>query len=399
MSSDLIFQIMKPEVQDFIFLHENEDEKKLVLKEREILGIPSAVIASQISGRRKAKFKLPLWFKTKGIIYPPSLNLEQSSSESTARLKASLIKKGNQGADLTGGFGIDTYFLSQRFKKFYYVELNPELLAIAKHNHSLLNATNIKYIHTSAEDYITQTKEIFDLIYIDPSRRNKQQKVFRIADCAPNVTELSDSLFQKSKQLLIKTSPLLDIKQGHVELRNVQKSIVVALDNECKEVLFLSDKSSSEPFQIEALDIDRDSGINSSFRFFPEEEKKTSSQFSPPQRWIYEPHTSILKAGAFKLIGSRYGIHKLHPNTHLYTSDAKIESFPGRIFRILNHLKLDKKIKEFFSNGEANILIRNFPLSVEEIKKKTGIKEGGTFFLICTQSDQNKHALMAERIN
>ncbi|HEY5826224.1 MAG TPA: RsmD family RNA methyltransferase [Cyclobacteriaceae bacterium] len=398
MASDQLFHIANPEIQEYIFLHENEDEKKLVLAHKEIFGVPSSLIANQIQGRRKAKHKIDLWYKTKGIVYPPSINLEQSSSAATAKFKSSLLTKGKVGVDLTGGLGIDTFFLSQKFEKFYYVEPNESLLAIAKHNHSLLDATNIQYINSSAEEFLVQTKEYFDMIFIDPSRRNNQQKVFKLADCVPDVSSLLSSFLKSSEKILIKASPLLDIQQGQRELQNVEKVFAVSVHNEVKELLFLITKETSPSPTIETVDLNSNAELIHSFVFHAEEEKSAVADLSPPLRFLYEPVASILKAGAFKTVGIRHQIYKLHPSTHLFTSENKIDSFPGKTFKIIQRGKLDKKLKDLFPDGHANILTRNYPLSVEEIKKKTGLKEGGELFLICAQGEKEKHVLVAERV-
>jgi hypothetical protein len=397
MFSEAFLRIADPIIQDYLSFHENEDEKKLVLSHKEILGISSSLIASQIAGRRKAKHKLPLWYGTKGIIYPPSLNLEQSSSEATARFKTSITAKGKTGCDLTGGFGVDSFFLSRNFEKFYYIEPDDGLLFIAKHNHSLLGATNILYINSTAEDFIRQTREQFDLIFIDPSRRNKSQKVFKLSECIPDVTRILKSFIEKSDQILIKTSPLLDIQQGLRELNKADNINIVAVDNECKELLFQINKNTTSLKPLLAVDLDSSGHLLNSFSFSLEDEKE-KVEFSTPQTWLYEPNASILKAGAFKTIATRYEVCKLHPNTHLYTSTGKVNNFPGRAFKIIQQIKLDKKTKELFPNGQANILTRNYPLSVEEIKKKTGLSEGGTLFLICTKSIHTNHIIIAEKL-
>jgi len=392
-------ELTRNEIQDYIFKHESADEKDLVLKSKQILGIPSSLIAQQIAGRKKARHKLPLWYQTKGIIYPPSLSMEQSSSEATAKYKSSFILRGKIAADLTGGFGVDSFFLSKRFDTFFYIEPDEELLSVVKHNHQLLGAENIEYVNSTAEEFIRTTIAQFDLLFIDPSRRNKQQKVFKLADCVPNVVELMPALIGKSKSVLIKNSPLLDIQQGLKELNGAEEVIVLAVDNECKELLFFLKKQLTSSASINAIDLNVKGSILNSFSFAVEDEKRTIAHFSSPLKWIYEPNASLLKAGAFKTIVVRYGISKLHPSTHLYTSTERIDAFPGRTFRIREHLKMDKSIKAVFPNGYANILTRNYPLSVEEIKKKTGLKEGGELYLICTQSEKEKHVLLAERVD
>jgi hypothetical protein len=397
MLSELISKTIDEDVQNFIFSHENEDERELVLNQKEILGLPAAWIAQQIGGRRRIKFKLPTWYKTKGIIYPPTINLEQCSSEATAKFKASIVSEGKFGIDLTGGLGIDTYYFSRYFSKFIFVEPDEMLLTIAKHNHGLLGANNIEYINTTAENFISQTTAC-DFVYIDPSRRSHQQKVFKLADCVPNVIELLPSFSERSDEILIKTSPLLDLQQGLRELKKVAQILVVAVDNECKEILFKVTKTANSSPEIHSVDLDITSNLVNQFSFWTEEEKNSEAKFSEPLNWLYEPNAAILKAGAFKTVAVRNNVYKLQPSSHLYTSDKRVKEFPGRTFKVLNHLKLNKDLKDHFPNGQANILTRNFPLSVEEIKKKTGLKEGGTHYLICTQSESQKNVIMAERL-
>jgi hypothetical protein len=398
MLEGLISKTIHDEVQTFIFTHENDDERELVLNQKEILGLPASWIAQQIAGRRRVKFKLPTWYKTKGIIYPPTINLEQCSSEVTAKFKASIINGGKLGVDFTGGLGIDTFYFSTRFSKFVFVEPDENLLKIARHNHDLLGANNIEYIHDSAENY-NLPSIANDFIFIDPSRRNQQQKVFKLTDCVPDVIKLLPSFFEKTDQVLIKNSPLLDVQQGLRELKNVSSVFVVAVENECKELLFKLDKStrSSSP-EIQSIELDNFGNAVHRFTFYAEEEKNAEIKFSSPLTWLYEPSAAILKVGAFKTVANRNNIFKLHSNSHLYTSSEQIESFPGRTFKILHHLKLSKELKNVFPTGYANIITRNFPLSVEEIKKKTGLREGGTLYLICTQSESKKHVMMAERM-
>jgi 16S rRNA G966 N2-methylase RsmD len=397
MLDGLTSKTIQENVQDFIFSHENEDERKLVLGQNKILELPSAWIAQQIAGRRRAKLKLPTWYETKGIIYPPTLNLEQTSSEATAKYKTTLIPRGKIGVDLTGGFGIDSFYLHKFFERYVFVEPDKDLLDLAKHNHALLGANNIDYVHTNAEEFIRHA-ERFDFIYVDPSRRSHQQKVFKLADCTPNVINLLPAFFEKSQTVLVKTSPLLDLQQGLREIKKVAEIHVVAVDNECKELLFLLQEQATTSPVIKAVDLDSQGGLKQKFTFHIEEEKNAEAKFSAPLAWLYEPNVAILKAGAFKTIASRYPIFKLHPSSHLYTSTEMLETFPGRNFKVIQHLKLDKTLKDLFPNGQANILARNFPLSVEEIKKKTGLKEGGERYLICTQSESQKHVLMAERV-
>ncbi len=399
---ELIELISSPEVQKFIRSHEQDNVHKLLLKQKTVLGLPTEQIAQQIIGRRKAQTKLPAWYNTNGMVFPPSLNLEQSSSEATAQFKLSLIMGYFQEtptiADVTGGFGIDTFFLSQYAKSIHYIEPDEDLLAIARNNHQVKGALNITYHNQTAETFLASTKETFDFLFLDPSRRKGTKKVFNLADCKPDAIILQSKYFHKAKHILVKASPLLDLHQGLKELANVKTIYVVAVENECRELLFHIQPGFRGAPTIWAVDLNRNGKILEDCNFSSEEEKKSVAIFSQPLSYLYEPNTAILKSGAFKWVSQKFGISKLAPNTHLYTSDKSIDNFPGRVFKVLHHTKPDKNLVKFFPKGYANILTRNYPLSVEEIKKKTGLKEGGDLYLICSQSEKQKFVLVAHRI-
>ncbi|HEU5292748.1 MAG TPA: SAM-dependent methyltransferase [Cyclobacteriaceae bacterium] len=397
----MISSLLQPEVQQFILEHENDDEKNLILKHRTIHGVPSSAIAEQIIGRRKAKAKLPLYYVTPGIIYPPGLNLEQSSSQETAVFKAntlhSIVGPDKTLADLTGGLGIDSLFFSRTFNKVCYIEPNSRLLSVAQHNHEILQAKNIDYYNSTATDFLKSLREKVGCVFIDPSRRsNSNQKVFRLSDCEPNVLELVEEVFQKTDFLLIKTAPLLDILQGAKELKNVEKVWVVSVNNECKELLFLCRKDFEGEPVIVAINLQTD---QPELEFKLSEEKETTATFSEPLTYLYEPNASVLKAGAFKLVSEKFLVLKLHPSTHLYTSDNLIKNFPGRIFKIIKPVKADpKSLKEFFTEGNANVITRNYSLTPEELKKKTKLKDGGEHYLVGFSGQKEKYLVAAKRL-
>ncbi|MEO7987934.1 MAG: SAM-dependent methyltransferase [Chryseolinea sp.] len=397
--------LLSSDVQSFIHQHENDDVKQLVLKHKLIHGIPSNIIADQLNGRRKAKEKLSFLYETKGIVYPPGVNVEQSSSEQTARYKAAIFSqqdselKNKSLVDLTGGFGVDGYFFSKVFKGVHYVEPNENLLEISKHNHQQFSANNIYYHNTTAEEFLASHKYPFDIAYIDPSRRAAgNQKVYSLNNCEPNIIQLQEVIFAKADCLLIKVSPLFDIQQGLKELKFVQQVFIVSVDNECKEVLFLCVKNFTGEPKIVASNILAGNRIDS-FSFMFSTERSVEASFSEPLSYLYEPNASILKAGAFKTIGNEFKISKLHPSTHLYTSEHLIENFPGRIFKVETFVKADPKtLKDFFPEGKANITTRNYPLSVEELKKKTGLKDGGDKFLIGFSGSNTKFLVVANHV-
>jgi hypothetical protein len=397
-----IKKITDADIQDFIIEHAGDDEDKLVLKHKEILGVPTAWIAAQIKGRRKAEYKIPLFHKTRGIVYPPSLNLEQSSSEATARFKAQLISKWTTGnkkfCDLTGGFGIDSFFISSQFQYCDFSEPQKELLDLAKQNHRLLGAINIHYHHKDAVEFLADSGKHYNLVYIDPSRRNAaQKKVFRFTDCVPDINGLTDELYRHTDRVMVKASPLLDIQQGIKDLPYVSRVVIVSVDDECKELLFLCDKEFDGEPVIECYNISNDidtRNITAGIEFKFSEERTVTVPFSDPLKYIYEPNASILKGGAFKSIASIFNLNKIQSNTHLYTSDRLANNFPGRIFRTKEIIKLDKKL----SGEKANIIVRNYPLSVDDIKKKTGIVDGGNLYVLCFSGVKSKFSLTADRL-
>jgi 16S rRNA G966 N2-methylase RsmD len=394
--------LLSDEVRKFVHDHENDDERKLVLKQKEILGIPSRVIAEQIIGRRKAKEKIPSFYNSHTIIYPPTLNIEQSSSEKTALFKHKILQEELKSetqtlVDLTGGFGVDTFYLSPLFKRVLYLEPDATLVEIVSHNHKELGTNNIQHFNTSAEDFLKTNDESVSAFFIDPSRRKNGSKVYALADCVPNIVELTDQIYLKSNYLLVKTSPLLDLQQGLRELKGIKKVFVVSVDNECKEVLFLGEKSF--PGEAEIITVNILADRTEDFSFFFSDENTADVHYHDPRQYLYEPNASIMKGGAFKSIAKIFSLDKIHSSTHLYSADKFIQNFPGRIFKIEALVKPDAKIiKAHFPEGKANVTTRNYPLSVDELKKKTGLKDGGEKYLIGFSGIKEKFLAAATRI-
>jgi len=402
----LIDLIRSPKIQSFIEAHHQDDPNELLLKFKNIFDAPVSVIVDQIVGRRKAKEKLPTWYNHNQIIYPPSLNIEQSSSEKAALYKIIILKQSlgtdintKTLLDLTGGFGVDSYFFSQVFKEIHFVEPNEVLLEVARHNHKQLGATNISYYNSTAAEFLDSltNKKRFDLIYIDPSRRSKNNmKVFSWHQCEPDVVTLQDKIGHIGDNLFVKSSPLLDIDIALKELQYVKKVSVISIHNECKELLFYCENNfNSEPV-VEAINLT--DGVES-FLFKISEERKAEVTYSDPLKFIYEPNASILKSGAFRTIAAVFNVHKIHANTHLYTSDRFIENFPGRIFQTESFVKSDPKIiRNFFPAGKGNVVTRNYPLTVEGLRKKINLKEGGDKFLIGCSGVKKKFLIVATKI-
>ena len=346
-------------------------------------------ILNQINGLQKAKLKLPTFYQNKAIVYPVGLSMEQCSSEQTALFKSQLVN-GKTAVDLTGGFGVDAYFFSKQFDEVSYVEQNQELFEVVQHNFKVLNAP-IKCYQTSCEDFLDKNTQLFDLAYIDPSRRDENKRVFKLAECTPNVIELLPQLLKTAQQVLIKTSPLLDIKQTLSDLKSVSKVWIVSVQNDCKEVLYLVNKTADNNPEIITVNIAKNT---STFVFDYEKESTVFVDFSEPQTYLYEPNASVLKAGGFKSIAAQFGLNKLAVNTHLYTSNELITNFPGRVFKITNTLDYNEKSVKTLGLKKANIATRNFPDSIEQIKKKLKLTDGGNNYLFATRNLYDKLILM-----
>lgn len=382
--------IQHTEVQTYINSHLNDDITKLLLKGKQVNGVDIKTIVEQIEAKRKSKSKLPTWFNSKNIYFPNKLNIEQTSSEITAKYKSELIS-GKLIIDITGGFGIDCHYFSKQFSKVIHCEINRELSQIVAHNSNVLHTNNIDFVSVDGIEFLKNNNENFDWIYIDPSRRhNKKGKVFFLEDCLPNVPDNLDFLFSKAEQIMIKTSPLLDVSIGLRELKHVKSIHIVSVKNEVKELLWILKKDYSGSIKIHTVDITNDK--KETFTFNLENEQSATPTYSEPLSFLYEPNVAIYKSGAFKLISSKLEVHKLHSNSHLYTSEDLI-TFPGRHFKIdkvipYNKQRLKKEITK------ANITTRNFPETVQNIRKKLGIKEGGNTYLFFTTNLLNEKIVL-----
>lgn len=337
-------------------------------------------ILNQINGIQKAEKKLPEFHATPGIWYPTKLSMEQCSSEETATFKSKIVS-GSTLLDLTGGFGIDSYYFAQEFHSVTYVEEQKELADLATHNFNLLKPNNIKIVHSEAGSFLSSHEEKVDLIYIDPSRRDENNRVFRLEDCRPNLAELNEDMFRLSNAILIKTAPFLDIKQALNELPFVAEVFVVAVNNECKEVLYLLKKGWSQEVQIHAINLGK-SQQEVSFTYA--QERSAVVDYSKALSYLYEPNSALLKAGAFNFTSQHFRASKLNPNSHLYTSENRVADFPGRAFKILHILPYQtEKFKEL-GIEKANVSCRNFRDNVDGVKQKLGIKDGGEHFVFAT---------------
>ena len=378
--------ILRPEIQQFITDNLKSNITKLILKGSPFDDVSIQELANQIIAKLKSEQKLSSWFNTQNIYYPEKISIEQTSSEVTANYKSTLIK-GTSIIDITGGFGVDCFYFSKHFKDVTHCEINEDLSIIVKHNYLQLKKENIITFSGDGLEFIKNYKANFDCIYIDPSRRNDLKgKVFLLNDCLPNVPENIDFLFSKTNQILIKNSPILDITSTINELKFVKEIHIVALNNEVKELLFLLEKEYDKAVKIKTINIGKNS--TQSFNFNYKEE--VISTYSKPLTYLYEPNAAILKSGGFHEISHQLNIFKLHQHSHLYTSN-EIINFPGRVFKIEEVLNYDKKkVKKLIPENKANITIRNFPKTVEQIRKETKIKDGGSLYLFFTTDLENK---------
>ncbi|MCK8520720.1 class I SAM-dependent methyltransferase [Aquimarina sp. D1M17] len=381
--------ILNTEVQEFIVEKSNApiDLNALILKGSPFEHINIKELAQQIKGRLTAKNKIPSWFTKRSIYYPPTLNLEQTSSEATAIYKSQLVS-GETLIDVTGGLGIDDYFFSKKVNHITHCELNTELSKIATHNFAILQAENIKTIANDGLKVLEDMEHV-DWIYIDPSRRHDHKgKVFFLEDCLPNVPAQLDFLFSKSTNILIKTSPLLDIQSGINSLQYVKEIHVVAVENEVKELLWLLDGKTHKNILVKTINI-RKKG-DQLFSFYLEEEHIHSIDYGFPKKFLYEPNAAILKSGGFQSVAHQLELVKLHQHSHLYTSD-NLFNFPGRCFEIISVLPYHKKNISKAGFTKANITTRNFPETVSSLRKKLKIKDGGNDYLFfTTDKEENK---------
>ena len=393
----MIQLLRNPKVLQFIQENLHEHSADLILGAHKYPDLPIKAIATQIEARQRIKNKLPEWYANDQLIFPRKENLEQASSEATAKYKAQMIK-GSFALDLTGGSGVDAYAFSKSFAHIEYVEPNEELCDLATYNFSVLDA-NIEVHQKTAEAFLDSNSKKYDLVYLDPSRRSdSNQRLVALDEYLPNVVELQKALFNISDRVLVKASPMLDIHQAVEQLQHVTKVVCLSVDNEMKEVLFLTDihATTKEP-EIVCENIGNPK--RAAFKFNRSEEDQATVSFSEPQEYVYDPFTAIRKSGAFNLFGERYQLLKLAPNTHLYTSSELNKDIPARVFKVLGELKGGaKSIRKSARNGLINVISKNYPLSATEIKKKYKLQDGGEQFLILCTSNERKLVLLCELI-
>ena len=396
------------ETQLFIREHSSDNVRALALQAKKYPDIDMPTAITQIAGRQVAAEKIPSWREMEEIWYPKHLSLEQCSSETTARYKARLFQ-GDSLTDLTGGFGIDCSFLAAGFKSATYVERQEELCEIAAHNFPILNLNHINVRNEDGVAYL-QTMSPVDCIFLDPARRNEHGgKTVAISDCEPDVAGLEELLLSKAKRIMVKLSPMLDLSLALKELKHTQEVHILSVNNECKELLLLlgqeapTEQAPPEEIPIRCANLfTKGAQEEQHFAFTREQEQHSQCTYTDSLGdYLYEPNASLLKAGAFRSVAAAYSVRKLHPNSHLYTSDTFIGNFPGRIFRIVNQCSFNRKeAKESLADlKKANVTVRNFPATVAELRKRLHLTEGGdTYLFASTLNDGRKVIIRCEKV-
>ena len=406
---------MTEQEKEFIRSHRNEDVRELLLRYQTASDFDIPDVAVQIKGWQTSQKKLPTWASTDGVIYPKHLSMEQCSSELTARYKGEVMARivkplmtDKQDecilfTDLTGGFGVDATMIAKALGNCHttFVERSEELCNIARNNFPLLGLNDVEVVCSVCESMLNEIL-VQHVLFIDPARRDTQgKKTYAIGDCTPDICAINGLLLEKGAVVMVKLSPMLDLAQARRTLTGVREIHIVGVNGECKEILMVMSSLSTldSPLTIHCVNIT--SEHTDIFAFSPESEKVSESHYAHHTGlYLYEPNSSILKAGAFKSVGIEYGVEKLHRHSHLYTSSELCKSFPGRIFKVVGVFPFNKTGIKLIRDkvGKANITVRNFPLSVDELRKRMSIKEGGEDYIFAnTQWDVSRVLIICRK--
>lgn len=385
---------------EFIKKQIQTDPNALLLAAKKYPDMDIPFVVDQITCRKQIKDKLPAWYANYDLYFPAKITTEQCSSEQTASYKQRLAS-GNIACDMTGGLGIDTYYISRNFEKFFYLERYEAYCNAARHNFNVLGASNIDVLNGDSIQLLNDLPSL-DLIYVDPARRSDcNKRLYDLSECGPNVVDLAPILLSKAKKLIVKVSPMADIHRCIELIPQVKRIHVLSVRNECKELLLEVD-STEESKDVEIVCVNFPVTGEQSFSFFFNAEKSAPlNVVNTVHKYLYEPNASILKAGAFKSVATQFGIKKLHQHSHLYTSSELITDFPGRIFEVIEVDGFSKKWLQTASKqiGQANLTTRNFPMTVAEIRKRSKLQEGGSLYLFATTlSDDQKVIVSCEKL-
>lgn len=385
-------------LSDFIQEHLKDDVRKLALDACKYPDTDMKEALRQIAGRQRIEEKVPTWHANEGILLPDHLPLEQCSSEMTARFKASLVH-GTTLTDLTGGLGIDCSFLAEGFRTVTYVERQEELCRLARHNFAVLGLSHIHVVEGDGVDYLHNMTPS-DCIFLDPARRDGQgKKTVVLEDCEPDVTSIKSLLLEKAPKVMIKLSPMLDVTAALRSLGQVTDMYILAVRNECKELVAVLSRDFTGEASIHCVNLLKESSAQEFSFTFGKEHISECHWATSLKKYLYEPNVAVMKAGAFRTLASQFQVEKLHPNSHLYTSDRYEAAFPGRIFVIEEWCAINK-VKQCASLkgvSQANVAVRNFPLSAEELKKRLKLKDGGEKYLFGTTTYDNQKILICTK--
>ena len=377
---------------DFIKAHRNDDTRKLALQAARYPGVDMREALVQIEGWQQAREKLPVWASVEGLLFPPRISMEQCSSESTARYKSSFLS-GLRFADLTGGFGIDFSYIARGFKEAFYIERNARLCGIAEHNFPLLGLAHAKVLNGNSEEVLEGLPQL-DWIFVDPARRDGEgRKVVALSDCEPDVVAMEEQLLAKASKVMVKCSPMLDITLACRQLRNVESVHVVAVNNECKELLLVLGQNAGGMVPFHCVNITPNGDVL--FSFDAASRDAVVKYCDVPGSYLYEPNAAIMKAGCHGALSARLGVEKLHPNSQLYTSDTLVSDFPGRVFRIERVCGFSKnELKSVQALGKANVAVRNFPETVQQLRKRLKLADGGEDYIFATTLNDGSKVLV-----
>lgn len=386
-------------------LHRMDDVPALSLKLAGRTDIDVPFVLNQIQGYQRMRLKVPRWARTEGILYPRHLSVEQCSSQATAYYKRQLAstllpapEMRRRMADLTGGLGVDFSFMAPLFAESYYVEQQKELCRLAAHNFPLLGLEGSHIRMGDGLSFLTcqsEGQQPFSLIFADPARRSATgRKVVALADCEPDLTRCLPLLMERTSCLMLKLSPMLDISQAVSQLPGTQQVHILSVDGECKELLLVVGREPTNELHFTCH------GSRFHFSFSTCEEQQAALQLTDaPDTYLYEPDAAVMKSGAFKTLCSRFSVRALHPNSHLYTSDAWRPDFPGRGFAVEEVCGFSKQdLRRLRSlTDRANLAVRNFPMRVPDLRKKLGLREGGDYYLFATTLRRGEKVLIVTR--
>ena len=386
---------MTPALMAFIQAHLSDDPDRLLLSASRYPEIDMPFVVAQITARRQIKEKLPTWYQQEQLLFPAKIAAEQCSSEQTALYKQQLVTKEDTLCDLTGGLGIDSYYFSRRVKQVYYIERFPSYCEVARANMATLGARNVVVLEGDSTQWLDQLPAI-DVFYVDPARRGEGNKrMFALSDCEPDLTQLLPRLLAKAPRVIAKLSPMADLRQTLALLPTTQAIHILSVKNECKELLFVIGREPRESaVPIHCVHLTKQAASDECFVCSLEAEQQAASHLATTlRRYLYEPNASVLKAGAFKQVACQFPVEKLQVSSHLYTSDHYLDRFPGRRFEVIPfHSKSCKQLAG--QSLQANVTTRNFPLTVEALRKKCRIREGGDIYLFATTGPKEEKLLI-----